>query len=762
MALAAFLPEQQQQARGVISSGFSCVLHMPTGSGKTHLAWQAVQQEVALGGRAILCVPMRALAAQLHERFTRERPDLRIGRYTGDQVSSLAPAQAQVLIMTPERLDAYTRTWARHWSWLPAVSLLVVDEFHLLGEGRRGARLEGTLMRLERLNPLCRVVALSATLGNPAALAQWLGGVEYSHPWRPVPLHWREVTYPNPDAKERVLLEVLREARGGTLIFVQSRRKAEQLAARLQGAGLPAQHHHAGLTPQQRQQVEAAFTSGSLPYLVCTSTLELGLNLPCRHTVLYDLNVWNGHTFAPLPVRNAWQRAGRAGRYGLDSAGEVVIVRAAWDSHLPDYATGQFEPVESQLSQDSFVLEQLVTDIGCGLLRTRAGLERYYARSLAWQQGTQPALRPLLERALAAGLVTDDPEDKRLRVTPAGKVAAQHLLAPETVLRWQNLPRFSTPFDLLWFFITLPDTEVRLPVNYEVLPDLRSELNKVPSRLLRTAPNQVGAWLELRGRPLLHSLHTTCALWTHLNGEEADQVAERFDAYPFEFQKLRQEAGLVVTAARQWVSATVDTRHPEQQHVLTQRLTLLQAMLAGPLSAEAATLTRVTGIGTTWANILQQAGVTDLEALALAEARDLAHLPRLSAQRAAHWISTAETLVKDWTEVWEHVQSGLHLTDSPLPTHIDPYRLLRAAELQVQPMDYGYRVTGGQEPHRIQRRAEQFVCDCADYLKGNYCKHLLAVELGRSPQLRSSLAALQVDPDPEHTTWTLETIWMQA
>jgi len=273
--------------------------------------------------------PLRALADQVGRRWVVERPDLRVGVYTGDHAGTVPMPDAHVLIMTPERLDACTRSWSSHWTWLPQVSLLVVDEFHLLGEGRRGARLEGTLLRFERLNPLCRWVTLSATLGNRSELAGWLGALEYNSTWRPVPLTWREVTYPNPEAKRAVLLQVLGEAQGGnTLVFVQSRRRAEGLAAFLREAGFATEHHHAGLAPDARRAAEDAFTSGRTPVLVCTSTLELGLNLPCRRVVLYDLNGWNGETFAPLPVRNAWQRAGRAG-------GPVWTMRARWSRCVP-------------------------------------------------------------------------------------------------------------------------------------------------------------------------------------------------------------------------------------------------------------------------------------------------------------------------------------------------------------------------------------------------------------------------------------------
>src|SRR5262249_563851 len=158
----------------------------------------------------------------------------------------------------PERLDVCTRAWRRHWHWLPEVDLIVVDEFHLLGDRNRGARLEGTLSRVQRLNPFARLLCLSATLGNRAELAEWVGGAEYASAWRPVPLVWRVVRFRSAAEKAELLRgEVTRNVRSGgkSLVFVQSRRKAEQVACSVREGGLRAAHHHAGLSHGERGSV---------------------------------------------------------------------------------------------------------------------------------------------------------------------------------------------------------------------------------------------------------------------------------------------------------------------------------------------------------------------------------------------------------------------------------------------------------------------------------------------------------------------------
>src|SRR6185312_1411423 len=102
-------------------------------------------------------------------------------------------------------------------------------------------------------------------------------------------------------------------------------------SAEMLAAGVSAGHHHAGLDGANRRQLEGEYRSGTLRALVSTGTLEMGLNLPARQVVLYDLQAFDGTGFVPLSVNTVWQRAGRAGRPGLDTRGEVVLIAPSWD-----------------------------------------------------------------------------------------------------------------------------------------------------------------------------------------------------------------------------------------------------------------------------------------------------------------------------------------------------------------------------------------------------------------------------------------------
>ncbi|WP_155300787.1 helicase-related protein [Deinococcus kurensis] len=82
---------------------------------------------------------------------------------------------------------------------------------------------------------------------------------------------------------------------------------------------------HAGLTPDTRAKVEANFRAGHTRVLIATPTLEVGVNLPAEHVVLYDLTTFGLDGRQALTVNAAWQRAGRAGRPGATRAHVTVL-----------------------------------------------------------------------------------------------------------------------------------------------------------------------------------------------------------------------------------------------------------------------------------------------------------------------------------------------------------------------------------------------------------------------------------------------------
>jgi helicase len=735
---------------GVLDSGFSTVLQMPTGSGKTWLAREAIRSSLNQGFRAVYLSPLRALADELSTSWASVFPDAPVGVFTGDygkpgKALPIPYATAKVLIMTPERLDACTRSWRTHWGWIPEVDWLVVDELHLLGDGQRGARLEGTISRFRRLNPFCRVLGLSATLGNRGQLADWLEGVELGSDWRQVPLEWKIVRYRKPDEKPGILaaeVSRIREAGGQSLVFVQSRRRCEHLAKWLREQGLQADHHHAGLTHDSRRTVERGFRENSTQVLVATGTLEMGINLPARQVVLYDLQGFDGQGFTPLSVNTVWQRAGRAGRPGLDPSGEAVLLAPSWEKSADRYALGRFEPVISGLTEPQAIAEQILAEVHSGLARTTVQLGRVFATSLATFQGKTLKIARAVGEMLDAGMLREEECETRtlLRATPLGRIACRHQLRPATVLhlrRQLECKSALTDFDLLLACASAPDCEPVLPVDFEDLENLAEELGRHSSRLLA---DPVHTNVAVGGKRLLSALKTCIVLWRWTVLGDEEMVAEEDGIYPFEIFRLIESMDRLLLASAS-IQKLIDhpvapetTEDGEKEKPVKSadllRIELLRQKILNGIEGPAASLTLVDGIGSSWARKLSTNGIPDLSALAQASPEKLTTLSGLSAKRAAKWISDAATAGLQVPPLAEAPRVPTIPPDHDMP--VDPYRLRRALDLKVKgDGKHRWSVIGGSEPRLVQLDGETLSCSCPDHAKGRECKHIIAVRLHR-------------------------------
>lgn len=752
-------PAQQEVLDlGLLDTGFDCILQMPTGSGKTWLAEEAIERVLRQGRRAVYLTPLRALARELAGRWGDRFAPHSVGVFTGDYGSRgrgfpVAFADARLLVMTPERLDACTRCWRSHWGWVPEVDLVVVDEFHLLGDGLRGARLEGTLSRMRRLNPFLRLLCLSATLGNREELSDWLGAVDYASTRRPVPLAWKVVRYRKATEKPALLRQVVRQSvdsGGRSLVFVQSRRRAEELCALLQSWQFRAAHHHAGLGHETRAVVEAAFRRGETDVLVATATLEMGLNLPVRQVILYDLQAFDGSEFRPLTCCTVWQRGGRAGRPGLDSEGEVVLLAAAWDRQAAAYREGRFEPVRSGLASRKALAEQILAEVSAGLARTGAQLGRVFGGSLAARQQRLPDVNAVVDEMLAAQMLRwatqdEEPGGRKLSATRLGRVAVRHFLAPATVLLFRQFLEpagESTFFDLLLVAASCPDCEALLPVDYEELAALSEQLARERSHLLMGRRAALAATLGVGGKRLLSALKTSLAVreWTRTG--DAERVAAALACYPFEVHRLvetmdRLLAGMLAVLERQ---EEAERRPPGADEVtVRERLAALRQMVLAGLDEETVTLALVPGIGPKLARRLRSVGVEDIEALAQADVEDLGSVRGVSRARAARWIDAANRLLSR-RSAYCYREEGPRaaVRHRGVPAALDPYRLRRALELKVTDAEGGtFRVTGGLEPHLVQLCQGHCHCDCPDFEGGMVCKHILAVRLHSGDQALS-------------------------
>ena len=159
----------------------------PTASGKTLVASMAIANTLGKG-KAIYLVPLRALANEKYKEFQKllQDTEFKVAMSIGD-MDSTSPylGQNDLLVLTTEKLDSLMR---HNVTWLNQIKLVVIDEIHLLNDPSRGPTLEIVLTILKsKIKP--QMVGLSATIGNPKALASWLGATLIQDSWRPVTLH---------------------------------------------------------------------------------------------------------------------------------------------------------------------------------------------------------------------------------------------------------------------------------------------------------------------------------------------------------------------------------------------------------------------------------------------------------------------------------------------------------------------------------------------------------------------------------------------
>ena len=182
-------PAQEKAIDAGLLEGKSVLVCTPTASGKTLIAEMAAMKSILSGkGKAVYIVPLKALANEKNKEFTRKWGKLcRVAITIGD-LDSDEPylEEKDLIICTAEKLDALMR---HHAPWVSKLGCVIVDEIHLLNDPGRGPVLEILITMLREVAKDVQFVGLSATIGNPGELSDWLKAELVIDNWRPVPLH---------------------------------------------------------------------------------------------------------------------------------------------------------------------------------------------------------------------------------------------------------------------------------------------------------------------------------------------------------------------------------------------------------------------------------------------------------------------------------------------------------------------------------------------------------------------------------------------
>lgn len=308
-----------------IRSGADCLLIAPTAGGKTEAAFFPVLSEMVerdwRGLSVIYVTPLRALLNNLHPRLESYAAWLgrTVGLWHGDVGDAarrrMLADRPDVLLTTPESLESMlVSRRVDHHSWFSGIRAVIIDELHAFAGDDRGWHLLAVLERVQRLagQPIQRI-GLSATVGNPVDMLQWLqGGGAASRHGRVVtesgsPTSDVSVTLDYVGSVENAA-EVISRLHAGEkrLVFCEARARAEELAYALRERSVTTFVSHSSLSADERRQSERAFAESRDCVIVATSTLELGVDIGDLDRVI--------QLDAPRTVASFLQRLGRTGR----------------------------------------------------------------------------------------------------------------------------------------------------------------------------------------------------------------------------------------------------------------------------------------------------------------------------------------------------------------------------------------------------------------------------------------------------------------
>ncbi len=344
------LYRHQAKAIDSIRSGRHVIVATPTASGKT-LVYDLPVLEHFLADpdfTALFIFPLKALAQDQLQTFEAMAAHLKPGGptaaiYDGDTSAyrrkRIREAPPNVVITNPEMVHlsflAHHRKWA---SFLSRLHLVVVDEVHTY-RGVMGSHVAQIFRRFHRI---CRhygssptFVFSSATVANPAQLTRQLAGLEVKTIDKSsAPRGRRHLVFFNPvlgPARTAiVLLKAALEKGLRTIVYTQSRKLTELIAiwAGNESGSFTERisAYRAGLLPEERREIEARLASGDLLAVITTSALELGIDIGDL-----DLCLLVGY---PGSVISTWQRGGRVGRSGQDSAVILIAGQDALDQYF--------------------------------------------------------------------------------------------------------------------------------------------------------------------------------------------------------------------------------------------------------------------------------------------------------------------------------------------------------------------------------------------------------------------------------------------
>lgn len=467
---AALLPVQEQAVDAGLFKGKNLLISAPTSSGKTFIGEMAQVKEAQNGKSVLYLVPLKALAEEKYHVFNEKYKQFGIQtvistREHDEFDQRISSGSFQIAVMVFEKLQPFL---IHNPDMLKNIKLIVVDELQVLADAMRGPGLELLLTKIITTPKPPQIVGLSATLGNPGHIAQWLNCKLITSTTRPVELHQgvlfqgkfyykkyntgetgEEDLIPNKTANHDAALFaiVTHLAHNGEqiLVFLKTRNETRQFAQKLaRSLSLqPAERamdelqlleetqsralllsclqsgvafHNADLTSDERYIVEKYARENEIRVICSTPTLATGVNLPAQTTIItpkrWERNpAFGKFTLQWIPRMEEENMAGRAGRLKLsDQYGKAILIAEnAWDKDVlwNKYITSSFEDVEPQL-KDTPLESHILSLVSSGLCKTEKELHTFLSRTftglLYWTKETEENFEKKFSEALSLSL----------------------------------------------------------------------------------------------------------------------------------------------------------------------------------------------------------------------------------------------------------------------------------------------------------------------------------------------------------------------
>ncbi|KAF2984299.1 hypothetical protein EK904_000687 [Melospiza melodia maxima] len=631
------------------------------------------------------------------------------------------------------------------------LGLVVVDELHMLGAGSRGAVLEITLAKILYTSKKTQIIGMSATLNNVGDLQKFLQAEYYTNNFRPVELkeyikirdtiyavdsktengftfsHLLNFKYSSnlekadPDHIIALVTEVI--PKYSCLIFCPTKKNCENVASMVckylkkefrahkekekqdliknlksigNGSVCPVlkqtipfgiAYHHSGLTNDERKSIEEAYSAGVLCLLACTATLAAGVNLPARRVILRAPYVGNDF----LKKSQYKQMIGRAGRAGIDSAGESILIVQEKDKHLvQDLVHSPLENCYSNLLLEltkgiqslllslvglkiAVTCEEVDNFVCCTLLGVQ---QQLLSKEKSLSEIIQDGLENLIEKGLLKGRISEKDHNSKstLTITPLGKavykgsidLAYCNILYRDLKKGLQGLVLesnlhllyLSTPYDMT--STCSPDWMIYLRQLSAAEQKVADIVGVPESFITKKASGQ--AVRKNVDNAVVNRFYLTFVLYSLLKETNVWSVSEKFNLSRGYVQNLLSSAASFASCLLHFCEEL------EEFWVYKALLTELTKQLTYCVKTELIPLMEVAGVLEARAKQLYNAGYKTLAHLANANPETLVRMiEHLSRRQAKQIISSAKMLLSEKAEaLQEEVEELLKVpTDIP-------------------------------------------------------------------------------------------------